>query len=330
MFTNVRLGCFLLAFLSCSAVASAQQFTPPTQADAAKIYLDVVVTGKSGPPVTDLQQQDFTLLDDGVPQTITSFKVVTGRETPIEVVLVIDAVNARAQIVDTERIQIDKFLRAHGGNLTYPTAVVVVADKGIQTVANFSTDGNALAAALQQADVARRFIGRSMGYWGAIERFQTSLNALAQLAASEEPRPGRKLILWVSPGWPLDLAINSSDEQHIFASIAGISTDLMLGRITLDSIDPLGVDESMMRASDQDADDWSLRVFAIQSGGLAFSSGNDIAWFLQQCVAGSAPYYEISFHPAPPEQPNEYHSLEIKLTRPGLTARTRQGYYAQP
>jgi hypothetical protein len=28
--------------------------------------------------------------------------------------------------------------------------------------------------------------------------------------------------------------------------------------------------------------------------------------------------------------PNEYHALEIKLGKPGLTARTRTGYYAQP
>jgi hypothetical protein len=29
-------------------------------------------------------------------------------------------------------------------------------------------------------------------------------------------------------------------------------------------------------------------------------------------------------------KPDEYHQLQIKLAKPGLTARTRQGYYAQP
>jgi hypothetical protein len=27
---------------------------------------------------------------------------------------------------------------------------------------------------------------------------------------------------------------------------------------------------------------------------------------------------------------NEYHSLEVKVARPGMTVRTRTGYYAQP
>jgi hypothetical protein len=35
------------------------------------ICLDVVVTPKSGPPVSSLQQQDFIVLDNKVPQTIT-------------------------------------------------------------------------------------------------------------------------------------------------------------------------------------------------------------------------------------------------------------------
>ncbi len=76
--------------------------------------------------------------------------------------------------------------------------------------------------------------------------------------------------------------------------------------------------------------DLGLQVIAIQSGGLALTSRNDIAKSLEDCVAGSAPYYEISFEPAPPVGPNEYHHLEIHLAKPGLTARARQDYYAQP
>jgi hypothetical protein len=41
-------------------------------------------------------------------------------------------------------------------------------------------------------------------------------------------------------------------------------------------------------------------------------------------------YYEVSFDPSPADRRNEDQSLEIKVNKPGLTARTRQGYYAQP
>jgi hypothetical protein len=50
---------------------------------------------------------------------------------------------------------------------------------------------------------------------------------------------------------------------------------------------------------------------------------------VQECVA-ETPYYEISFDPPTAKQRDEYHHLEIQLGKPGLTARTRQGYYAQP
>jgi VWFA-related protein len=73
-----------------------------------------------------------------------------------------------------------------------------------------------------------------------------------------------------------------------------------------------------------------LQVLAIQSGGLSLNLSNDIAGALTQCLADSAPYYEISFVAPASSQRDEYHHLEIKIAKPGLTARTRQGYYAQP
>lgn len=73
-----------------------------------------------------------------------------------------------------------------------------------------------------------------------------------------------------------------------------------------------------------------LEVMAIHSGGLALGAANDIAGLLQECVADAAPYYEISFEPPAAKQADEYHHLEIKVAAPGLGARTRQEYYAQP
>jgi hypothetical protein len=38
----------------------------------------------------------------------------------------------------------------------------------------------------------------------------------------------------------------------------------------------------------------------------------------------------LSFDSAPADQPNEYHQLEVKVEKSGLSVRTRSGYYAQP
>src|ERR1700683_932604 len=100
MFINARRCLFLLVPLLCAVSISARQRSPVTQ--PSRIFLDVVVTPKSGPPVSGLRQQDFTLLDNKVPQTITSFQGVDGRQAPIEVILLVDAVNTGFQSVAYE------------------------------------------------------------------------------------------------------------------------------------------------------------------------------------------------------------------------------------
>ena len=39
-------------------------------------------------------------------------------------------------------------------------------------------------------------------------------------------------------------------------------------------------------------------------------------------------YYELSFDPPRAEHPDEYHHIEVQVAKPGLTARTREGYYS--
>jgi hypothetical protein len=306
-----------------ATVLSAQEQTSALR-DASQIHLDVVVTAKSGPPISGLQQQDFALIDNKSPREITSFRAFAGNQAPVEVILVVDAVNADYQTVAYEREQIDKVLRTDGGHLTQSMALAFFTDTSTQIQEGFSTD-----------------------VYGAEERFQLSLQSLDMLIAREASRPGRKLVLWVSPGWPLLTGprtdLDSKQQQQIFADVVGLSTRLRQARITLYNIDPLGADESEVRASyyeefvkgvkepgKVEPGNLALQVLATQSGGLALNFNNDIAALLRKCLADTQAYYEITFDPPLPDRRDEYHQLEIKVAKPGLTARTRQGYYAQP
>jgi VWFA-related protein len=359
MLVDKRFGSLLSAAAFCAALLypagalSQQANLKPPQAQPGSattngtIKLDVVVTEKSGPPVGGLQQQDFTVLDNKSPQTITSFKPVTGREGPIEVVVVIDAVNTLYTTIAMERTGIDKFLQAEGGHLAYPVALVLFTDKGTQMLGDFSTDGATLSAALAQAEPGLRTSTRSSGFYGAVDRMQLSVKTLGQLVAKEAPRPGRKIILWVSPGWPLlsgpRTQLSSKDQRSIFDNIVALSNTMLQARVTLYSVNPLGNTESVGRAnyykdflkgvskpSQVVVGNLGLQILAIQSGGLALTFNNDISAMLQQCVADAAPYYEISFTPAPVDQRDELHVVDVQTRKPGLTARTRQLYYAQP
>ena len=350
MSANIRFALTLgtlLAAVTIAIGAGAQQNPPPTQPANNRIYLDVVASEKNGPPVAGLQQQDFTVLDNKSPQPITSFEAFTGREAPIQVILVIDAINTPTEYLGYQRNQIDNFLRAEGGHLAYPVAIAVATDKGVQMVAELSTDGNALSAALDKDNIAMRFINRSAGFYGAADRLGISLQGLRQLADSSVKRPERRILVWISPGWPLlsgpEVELTSKQQQQLFDDIVSFSTQLRLARITLYSVNPIGAGESVFRGSyyqeflkgvskpsQVNAGNLALPVIALQSGGLALDFNNDMSALLQKCVSDSAPYYEISFDAAPSERPNEYHALEVKLDKPGVTARTSQGYYAQP
>jgi VWFA-related protein len=349
MFMHTRLGSVLAVSLLGAAAALCRQGSPPTPPVNDMVYLDVVVTPKSGPPVSGLQQQDFTVLDNKVPQPIASFRAVRGREAPVEVMLVVDDVNTGLEHIAYERSEIDKFLKTDGGKLAYPLALAFLTDDGLKVQDDFSSDGNALSAALDKYTLGLHTVLRSGGIYSAAERFEVSMKALFELGTHEAARPGRKIILWISPGWPLlsspgmQEQIDSKQQQQIFNNIVSVSTLLREGRITLYSIDPLGSADFGGRAfywqafvkgvSKANQTEWgnlALQVIATQSGGLALTGSNDITASLKQCLTDTHAYYEVSFAPPLDQKRDEYHHLEIHVADRKLTARTRQGYYSQP
>jgi VWFA-related protein len=144
----------LLVALLYNRATSAQQKNAASQQHANNIYLDVVVTPKSGSPVTGLSQRDFTLLDNKVPQTITSFQALGRGEAPAEVIVLLDAVNAKTETIAYERHQIEEFLRANGGRLPHPTTFAVFTDADTRIHPGFTTDGKALSASTMQSSAS--------------------------------------------------------------------------------------------------------------------------------------------------------------------------------
>jgi VWFA-related protein len=330
----------------CSVTLFAQQSTPPIGAVASSITLDVVVTPKSGPPVSGLQQQDFTIFDNKTSRHITSFHAFGGSQAPVHVIILIDAVNVPYESIAYTRGEIDKFLHANGGQLAYPTQLAFFVDKGIQTQQAYSTNGNELSSSLDQYAVGLRDIRRSSQFEMS-DRFSLSMTALGSLVASEAKLPGRKMILWVSPGWPIlsgpRIYLDAKQQNQLFSMIVGLSTQMREGGITLYNVNPIGAGEGVGRSNYyQDflkgvskpgqvaIGDLSLQVLAVQSGGLALYGSNDLTAMLKQCVADGEAYYELSFDPPRADHRDEYHHLEVQVAKPGLTARTRDGYYAQP
>ena len=343
---------FLLPLL-CGVAAAAQSINAtPTQnaigqMPSRTIELDVVVTPKSGLPVAELQEKDFTILDNKVPQKVTSFRAFDGSPEPVEVILLIDSVNTSFSHIAYERLEIDKYLNANGGQLSQPTTVVILTDFGIRRVPELTKDGKSLAATLDKETIGLREITRNTGFYGAGERADISVKALQQLMAYEATRPGRKVILWVSPGWPLLLGteglLTGEQEKQIFAEVTSISKLLRESRTTIYVINPRGPGEEfddyfeyedflkgIKKPGDSEVGDIGLQVIATQSGGLVLNGSSDIAGMLTRCTADAGAAYRMSFEPRATGEKDAYHAVEVRVARPGLKARTRTGYYAVP
>ncbi|MGO9094352.1 MAG: VWA domain-containing protein [Bryobacteraceae bacterium] len=334
-------------YLFCSSLMLAQQGSANRQ-----ITLDVVVADKSGKPVGGLQQADFTLLDNKQPQKITSFQAVEGGTAaaaePMEAVLLVDEVNASFMNVASERDAIEKFLGRNGGQLALPVSMVFFSDHGITDSEAPSRDGNALIAKLNGSEFGLRTSRRSQGFYGAEERLNLSLQKLAEFAEREAAKPGRKLVVWISPGWPLlsgpGVQMTSQAQRSIFDSIVVLSDRLRGARITLYVVDPLGMSDAaglrtalykqflkpVTKVSRAVPGDVGLQVLASQSGGLVLNSSNDVAGEIEKCVADASSFYVLTFDGLPGDGPDEFHAIELKIGKPGLAARTRAGYYAQP
>jgi VWFA-related protein len=351
--------CVVLAFLATGlaigAYAQETATAPPPlvhrlSATPSTLTFEVVVTDKAGHPVTGLQGSDFTVFDNNQPAAIQTFAAHTAAspDSPQSAVVVIDAVNTGFTGVSLAVKQTEEFLRSQGEALPFPMGLALLTDTGLKPLGPSSKDAEALVAQLQQQHGLLRELNRSGGFWGAAERMSISLNAMSGMAKYLAGVPGRKLLIWISPGWPIfaspNVIVDAPQEHFIFSSAVNLSDKLGAGQVTLYDVDPLGTWDAgsfrtflwqnyakpMRRWTQALPGDLALQVLAVQSGGLVLNSSNDVAGEVKTCARDGSAWYTITIARQASEMPDTWHAVEVKFDKPGLKVRTRDGYYAQP
>ncbi len=353
-----RLGSVGLVLLACATVGFAQKPltipAPPREhpgnAPSGPINFDVVVTDKAGRPIHGLQQSDFTVLDDKQSTPISSFESHDIANSPNQeaIFLVMDDVNADFDEISLERTQIETFLRGDGGHLAVPVAVFILGDNGLDQVTSVSSDGNHLADVLHARQGQLRQLRRSAGFWGAAERLDICMRALDQFTNYVGQVPGRKLAIWISPGWPIfdnpNVMVSSHEQTQIFRTVVAFSNELRQADVILYSIDPLGpldaasgrtflwqnFTKPVLKASKADPGDLALQVLVQHSGGKVFLGSNDITSEIRKSAEDALGWYTLTFNPQPSTETDTWHNVEVKVDKPDVVVRTRNGYYAQP
>jgi VWFA-related protein len=369
----MKMIALIVAVLFTSHAGLAQAPATPPAAQQSQLELNVVVTDDLGRPVHGLTAQDFTVFDNKAAEEASDFRAVDPamkQGPPTEIVLVIDAVNSTAQNVVLVEQKVRAFLQ-RSPRLAEPVCIVLFADTGDRknflTVIGPTTDSQGLLSALNEAGPKLPNVGFSGGL-GAEDRIPLSLRTMYSVIAQQAKRPGRKAILWISPGWPLMNGEDPKAQQMVFTSIVAFSTEMQQAQVTLYNVDPSGVNnaggnifrtntvsnqmgmpvhESMEANTDSTHlyeaylkgvsapkqarfDHLALQVLAIKSGGQLLNQQNDLLKLLDTCVADAESYYLLTVPMAKGKAADEYHDIEVKLHKHGLKAHTISGYYAQP
>jgi VWFA-related protein len=345
----------MLAQQNPPAELSQRPAAAPAAAAQGSILLDVAVTDKSGKPVTGLTAQDFTVIDNKRPQKIASFQEVAqsaaAPKTPVQVFILLDGLNARTSAnLMVEQQELLAFLKKNAATLPGPTSILLLGQAGVGLGGSSARDAGALIAALNTDRSGELLNNRGLLAYGTGGGQQLSLYTLDRLA-DYETGPGRKLAIWISPGWPLlptdddiTMGLNTKQQKEMFATIVAFTDKLRRDRLTLYQIDPSGLadadsystsdykqyEKGLKNYNQVQTGALGLQILADQTGGRVLNSSNDISGELAKCLADAEAYYTLSFDAPKGDGPNELHTLEIKLGKPGLTARTRTEYYAQP
>jgi len=345
-----------LCFFVVSSPGFSQQTAPPSP-EGRHLTLQVAVTDSSGKPVHGLTEGDFSVFDNSRPLEITNWRPPTNpssvrgnvpsKEPPIKVILVIDEVNSNFRRVAYQRLDLEKFLTQNGGRLAFPLSKVFYGNNGMEVRDSSSLDGKAWLAVLDQHLTPLRAVNKTGGLAGEVERFRFGINSLSFLATKQAQVPGRKIVIWISPGWPLlsdpRIDVSSKTENELFTLIVSLSTALRQAQISLYNVEhlddsdgirllylyreflkPVTVPKQALPGN------LALQVLAEQSGGLVINSSHGLDSMINQCIEDASATYSIAVDLPPADKPDDYHNLEVKPAKPGLTARTRKGYYVQP
>jgi Ca-activated chloride channel homolog len=263
--------------------------------------------------ITDLDQSDFKILEDGTPQEIRYF----GRDTdlPLRIGILLDTSNSIRPRLEFEKDAAMDFLQ-HVIRRNQDQAFLMTFDNEPEVIQDYTGDLALLTDAIRKQ--------RAGG--------GTALNDAIYLAAEKLTNPPlpkvnpevRRVLVVISDGDDnlSDHALSESVEAAIRAEAAiyCISTNT----------DWLAIDGDKPRKMHVEGGDKVLEEFADQSGGRVFYpyKVDDLAQSFVDIGTELRSQYFIAYSPTNVQSTGQYHKIEVQTDRKGLNVRTRKGYYA--
>jgi len=210
--------------------------------------------------------------------------------------------------------------------------------------------------------MANRAIARLLTSAGRAENYiqgAATVDALKQVVNSQRQLPGRKAIVFFAEDLRLplgvverfrDLISAANRAQISFYSVdtTGLQQAGQLDRTRQELNRLMNVGKRQMQkrsgAVQQDevylnenvneairlSSQENLAALAVSTGGVLVANTNDLGTEMKTITEDFRSHYELSYTPSNRIYDGSFRKIEIKIKRPGLSARSREGYFALP
>ena len=303
-----RLVVAALALAAFGSVAIAQQERPQPQSPSFRAGVDIVslnvtVTDGVNHYVTDLDEPDFQIFEDGVRQEVTFF---SRRQQPIALSLLLDSSASMEDNLPTLQTAAGNFVKRLKPN---DIAQVIDFDNRVDVRQVFTGNQTDLLTAID-----RTAAGGSTSLYNAV---YIALKELRKVRAVTEQDIRRQALVVFSDG----------DDT---SSLVPFDEVLELAKRSETSIYAIALRGPDVQQKGFKEAEFVMRTLALETGGKSFFPAkiDDLNGVYSQIADELASQYTIGYTSKNPRRDGAWRRIDVRVTRPNTAARTKRGYYA--
>jgi Ca-activated chloride channel homolog len=303
----------LLAGVSLTAFALRAQES--IKIDVNLVTVSFSVRDASGALVDGLTQDDFEVAEDSAPQKIAYFAKST--DIPLTLGLIVDASGSQDHFEKQHERDLDTFLKAVLG--PKDRAFLIGFGNHIRLVNDFSQSGNEMMQHWKEYEKhTDRFpeLGPRESRDLGTAFYDSIFYSIEEKLAKEN---GRRALLIFSDGED-----NSSSHDMMTTIEEAQQTNVQLFSLRYTE-----KEHGKLTARNQ----YGIRVMdriARETGGMHIDAQEvDPHTYFQRIAEELRSSYELGYYPNAAAKDNTFHKIVVRVKKPGLTVRTRTGYFSR-
>ncbi len=344
----------LVAIDASRPLAQEGQAPPVFRAGVDVVQLDVSVLDEHRQPVQGLTAADFTVLERGQPQPIVSFAAIDLPPRPVDaapwvaeiapdvttnhhdaqrvVVIFFDdfhvpfdaGVSARAKTIGRAVVDAlgpsDLAAVAYAVNRRQGQEFTIDRARLREAVDRFAPTGMGNRSTNHAYSAAQNPMRVPMGDSGACLRGSCVQQAMRQTAEILRASPGsRKTFVFVSSYTPVFRA-DRIETVGDLGEWQDVVRAMQEANMTVYQFDPRGLETAALVSED-------LGMFADATGGRTVTHTNTPEAAVPQMFRENGSYYLLGVQPATSARNGRFRPIDVRVNRPGVTVRTRAGYF---